>query len=78
MQSRSHVVTHLLWNGIDVRGVGGAKCKYRGGRLLPKIVANNDIAFAGFMPKDNVSPADEKPFWTKKSENAETDVGNNL
>ena len=40
--------------------------------------ANNDIAFAGFMPKDDVSPADEKPFWTKKSENAETDVGNNL
>ena len=40
--------------------------------------ANNNIAFAGFMPKDNVSPADEKPFWNKKSENAETDVGNNL
>ena len=40
--------------------------------------ANNNIAFAGFMPKDDVSPADEKPFWTKKSENAETDVGNNL
>ena len=40
--------------------------------------ANNNIAFAGLMPKDDVSPAGEKPFWTKKSENAETDVGNNL
>ena len=39
--------------------------------------ANNDIAFAGFMAKGNVSPADKKPFWTKKSTNAETDVGNN-
>ena len=40
--------------------------------------ANNDIAFAGFMAKGNVIPADEKPFWTKKSANTETDVGNNL
>ena len=40
--------------------------------------ANNDIAFAGLKAKDNVIPADEKPFWTKKSANTETDVGNNL
>ena len=40
--------------------------------------ANNDIAFAGFMPKDDVSLADEKPLWTKKSAKAEIDVGNNL
>ena len=40
--------------------------------------ANNDIAFAGFMPKDDVSLADKKPFWTKKSAKAEIDVGNNL
>ena len=40
--------------------------------------ANNDIALAGFMPKDDVSLADEKPFWTKKSAKAEIDVGNNL
>ena len=46
--------------------------------ILAQQNAYNDIAFAGFMPKDNVSPADEKPFWTKKSANAETDVGNHL
>ena len=40
--------------------------------------ANNDIAFGGFMPKDDVSLADEKPFWTKTSANAEIEVGNNL
>ena len=40
--------------------------------------ANNDIAFAGFKAKDNVSPADKKPFRSKKSANTETDVGNNL
>ena len=40
--------------------------------------ANNDIAFAGLKAKDNLSPANEKPFWTKKSANTETDVGNNL
>ena len=40
--------------------------------------ANNDNAFAGFKAKDNASPADEKPFWTKKSANTETGVGNNL
>ena len=40
--------------------------------------ANNDIAFAGFKAKDNVSPADKKPFWSKKSANTEADVGNNL
>ena len=40
--------------------------------------ANNDIAFGGFMPKDDVSLADEKPFWTKKLANAEIDVGNNI
>ena len=40
--------------------------------------ANDDIAFAWFMPKDDVSRADEKPFWTTKSAKAEVDVGNNL
>ena len=40
--------------------------------------ANNDIAFAGFKAKHNVIPAVEKPFWTKKSANTDTDVGNNL
>ena len=40
--------------------------------------ANNDIAFAGFTSKDDVSLADEKPFWTKKSAKAEIDVGNNF
>ena len=46
--------------------------------ILAQENADNDIAFAGFMPKDNASLANEKPFWTKKSANTETDVGNNL
>ena len=46
--------------------------------ILAQENADNDIAFAGLMPKDNTSPADEKPIWTKKSAKAKTDIGNNL
>ena len=46
--------------------------------ILAQENADNDIAFARLMPKDNTSPADEKPTWTKKSAKAKTDIGNNL